>query len=190
MLFTKSVAPIAILASFAYVAQADMLRISNPTQGTTWKTGETVFLQWGGNCASMGRQAKEVDVNLMTGDPKALRFVAKLASIDCSGSNTRKEFTIPADVVKESGQYSLSVQTSPALSYSNSFKIETGAGGPASGSGDGDGSAAGGAALPGSSGAPGSNTGATAQSSSGSTTTAGSIAGVALAAVLFASQLL
>ncbi|KAF9974254.1 hypothetical protein BGZ73_002399 [Actinomortierella ambigua] len=116
---------------------ADMLQISNPTQGTVWKVGDTVFLQWSGNCASMGTtSAHMVDVNLMTGDPSALRFVAKLAEIDCSGANTRKEFVIPADVVRESGKYSLSVQTTPALSYSNVFTIDMG-GKPAVGAGSG-----------------------------------------------------
>ncbi|KAG0260603.1 hypothetical protein DFQ27_003451 [Actinomortierella ambigua] len=191
-MLTKTIATLATLASLACLTQADMLRISNPTQGTTWKTGETVFLQWAGNCASMGRQSKEVDINLMTGDPQALRFVAKLASIDCAGTDTRKEFIMPANVVTASGQYSLSVQTVPELSYSNVFTIETGAGGAAAGTGAaGNGST--GAAGNSGNAAPAAppNTGAVnPQSSSGSITTAGSVAGVALAAVFFASQLL
>ncbi|KAF9976983.1 hypothetical protein BGZ73_007388 [Actinomortierella ambigua] len=189
MMFIKSIATLVTMASLACLAQADMLRISNPTQGTTWKAGETVFLQWAGNCASMGHQSKEVDINLMTGDPQALRFVAKLASIDCSGTDTRKEFIMPADVVTASGKYSLSVQTVPELSYSNVFTIETARGPGAGGPGNG---AAGGAGNSGASGQSSSSGtgGANPQASSGSTTTAGSVAGVALAAVFFASQLL
>ncbi|KAF9963098.1 hypothetical protein BGZ65_006010 [Modicella reniformis] len=110
------------------LARADMLSISSPSKGTTWKVGDTVFLQWKGNCASMGKlSTKKVDVNLMSGPLTALRFVAKLASIDCSGTNTRKEFIVPAE---ESGDYSLQVQTEPQPSYSNIFMIEkNGAGG-------------------------------------------------------------
>ncbi|KAF9404201.1 hypothetical protein BGZ94_004312, partial [Podila epigama] len=124
-----SIVSLAALASMLALAQADMLQISNPTQGTRWKVGETVFLEWKGNCASMGASAKNADVDLMTGNSNALRFVAKLASIDCSGSNARKEFIIPADVVKESGNYSLAVQTVPQLSYSNVFTIDAADGG-------------------------------------------------------------
>ncbi|KAF9159439.1 hypothetical protein DFQ26_006518 [Actinomortierella ambigua] len=138
-MFRHSLITLATLASLlaSSAVSADMLQISNPTQGTVWKVGDTVFLQWSGNCASMGTTAANlVDVNLMTGDPSALRFVAKLADIDCSGVNTRKEFVIPADVVRESGKYSLSVQTSPALSYSNVFTIDMG-GKPTVGAGSG-----------------------------------------------------
>ncbi|KAF9275706.1 hypothetical protein BGZ68_010580 [Mortierella alpina] len=147
----KTAATFAALASLMAVAQADMLSISNPTKGTTWKVADTVFLQWKGNCASMGAAAaKSVDVNLMSGPDTALRFVAKLASIDCSGSETRKEFVIPADVVVESGNYSLQVQTEPQLSYSNIFSIETaggsgGNGGAGAGAGVGAGAGDGGA---------------------------------------------
>ncbi|KAF9141393.1 hypothetical protein BGX30_004893 [Mortierella sp. GBA39] len=132
MIFSKTVATLATLGSMMALAQADMLSLSNPTSGTTWKVGDTVFLQWKGNCASMGSPAaKTVDVNLMSGPSTALRFVAKLASIDCSNTNTRKEFTIPADLaklVKKDNDYSLQVQTEPQPSYSPTFKIETGDG--------------------------------------------------------------
>ncbi|KAF9948063.1 hypothetical protein BGZ72_009981 [Mortierella alpina] len=150
----KTAATFAALASLMAVAQADMLSISNPTKGTTWKVADTVFLQWKGNCASMGAAAaKSVDVNLMSGPDTALRFVAKLASIDCSGTETRKEFVIPADVVVESGNYSLQVQTEPQLSYSNIFSIETaggsgGNGGAGAGVGVGAGDGGAGTAAP------------------------------------------
>lgn len=133
MIFTKSsltttvLVVVALMSSFAQ-ADSDMLLISNPTLGTRWKVGEEVFLQWKGSCASMGSGARSVDVNLMTGPESALRFVAKLASIDCSGSNTRKEFVIPANDVPQSGKYSLQVQTGPRMSYSNLFTIDTAAG--------------------------------------------------------------
>ncbi|GJJ72707.1 hypothetical protein EMPS_05065 [Entomortierella parvispora] len=133
MIFTKSTIATtlltvgALMISFAQ-ADSDMLLISNPTLGTTWKVGDEVFLQWKGNCASMGPAAKSVDVNLMTGPDTALRFVAKLASIDCSGTNTRKSFVIPASDIPQSGKYSLQVLTSPRTSYSNIFTMETATG--------------------------------------------------------------
>ncbi|KAG0224223.1 hypothetical protein BGW42_005283 [Actinomortierella wolfii] len=168
---------------------ADMLQISNPTQGTVWKVGEIVFLQWSGNCASMGTTAAhQVDVNLMTGDPSALRFVAKLAEIDCSGSNTRKEFVIPADVVRESGKYSLSVQTAPALSYSNVFTIDMG-GKPAAGAGSG--AAPGTGSSPTNSNYPPANPAGEPKDQSAATTLKAHAAGWAVAGIaLLATQLL
>ncbi|KAF8937547.1 hypothetical protein EDD21DRAFT_351281 [Dissophora ornata] len=128
MIFSKTIATLATLASLMTFAEADMLSISNPAKGTKWKVGETVFLQWKGNCALMADSAaKAVDVNLMSGPETALRFVAKLASIDCSDTDTRKEFTIPSNVVAYSGSYSLQVQTEPQPSYSNIFTIENAA---------------------------------------------------------------
>ncbi|KAF8939249.1 hypothetical protein BGZ47_008252 [Haplosporangium gracile] len=190
-----SIATLATLASMMALAQADMLSLSNPTSGTIWKVGDTVFLQWKGNCASMGSPAaKTVDVNLMSGPSTALRFVAKLASIDCSNTNTRKEFTIPADLAKlviKDDDYSLQVQTEPQPSYSPTFKIETG-----DGSADGSAGAGvkdangGGTVLAGTDSASHANGAAGAVSpikNGGSTATA---AAVALAAVLVAAQLL
>ncbi|KAF9911625.1 hypothetical protein EC991_002743 [Linnemannia zychae] len=195
MIFSKSIATLATIASMMALAQADMLFISNPTSGTTWKVGDTVFLQWKGNCASMGSPAaKLVDVNLMSGPSTALRFVAKLASIDCSNANTRKEFTIPAEVaklMKKDDEYSLQVQTEPQPSYSPVFKIDTGDGSDPAGAGTAPGDAKGGESVSASSD-PSSHTSGTSGSASpikngGSTATG---AAVALAAILVAAQLL
>lgn len=186
------------MASMMALAQADMLSLSNPTSGTIWKVGDTVFLQWKGNCASMGSPAaKMVDVNLMSGPSTALRFVAKLASIDCSNTNTRKEFTIPADLaklVKKEDDYSLQVQTEPQPSYSPTFKIESGDGTAAAGAdgsaGAGTGDANGGgsvAAVGDSSSHTSGAAGASPIKNGGSMATG---AAVALAAVLVAAQLL
>ncbi|KAG0252497.1 hypothetical protein BGZ95_006611 [Linnemannia exigua] len=197
MIFSKTVTTLATLASMMTLAQADMLSISNPTSGTKWKVGDTVFLQWKGNCASMGSPAaKTVDVNLMSGPSTALRFVAKLASIDCSSTNTRKEFTISADLgklVEKETEYSLQVQTEPQPSYSPTFKIDTGDGTDPNGSagtgapGDANG---GGSVLAGSD--PSSHTSG-ASSPASPIKNGGSMAtgaAVALAAVLVAAQLL
>ncbi|KAF9322231.1 hypothetical protein BG006_002447 [Podila minutissima] len=183
MIFSKTFASLATLASMLALAQADMLQISNPTQGTRWKVGETVFLEWKGNCASMGSAAKNVDVDLMTGNSNALRFVAKLASIDCSASNNRKEFVIPADVVKESGIYSLAVQTVPQLSYSNVFTIDS-----AVGAGDGGVTAE----TPGAGGQAGTTPGQdpNTKNSGAAQGTVTAATAVAMAAVAFAAQLL
>lgn len=183
-LATSLLATATLLSSFA---QADMLLISNPTRGTTWKVGETVFLQWKGTCASMSNPAaKSVDVNLMTGPENTLRFVAKLASIDCSGTNTRKEFIIPANVVAQSGNYSLQVQTGPQLSYSPIFTIEaaTGSGTEAS---TNNGSNLSQTNVGGSNLASGAASTVTPIKNKRSTATASA---VALAAVLIAAQLL
>ncbi|KAG0016478.1 hypothetical protein BGZ81_011169 [Podila clonocystis] len=182
MIFSKTLASLTTLASMLVLAQADMLQISNPTQGTRWKVGETVFLEWKGNCASMGSAAKNADVDLMTGNSNALRFVAKLASIDCSASNNRKEFVIPADVVKESGNYSLAVQTVPQLSYSNVFTIDSAVGGDSGETGG----------TPGAGGQPGT-TPAQDPNTKNSGAAQGTVAAatvVAMAAVAFAAQLL
>lgn len=182
MIFSKTTASLATLASMLALAQADMLQISNPTQGTRWKVSETVFLEWKGNCASMGAAAKNADVDLMTGNSNALRFVAKLASIDCSGSNNRKEFAIPADFVKESGNYSLAVQTVPQLSYSNVFTIESATA-----------TDAGGAGAPTSGGPTGTTLSQDPNNTKNSGAAQGTVAAatvVAMAAVAFAAQLL
>ncbi|KAF9929811.1 hypothetical protein FBU30_001185 [Linnemannia zychae] len=197
MIFSKTVTTITTIASMVALAQADMLSISNPTSGTTWKVGDTVFLQWKGNCASMGSPAaKSVDVNLMSGPSTALRFVAKLASIDCSNTNTRKEFTIPVELtklVKNEDTYSLQVQTEPQPSYSPTFKIETGDGSTSAG---GDPNATSGDANGGgqvtSASNPSSHTSGAAGPASpiknGGSAATGAV--VAIAAVLVAAQLL
>ncbi|KAF9294906.1 hypothetical protein BKA57DRAFT_323209 [Linnemannia elongata] len=199
MIFSKTVATLATLGSMMAFAQADMLSLSNPTSGTIWKVGDTVFLQWKGNCASMGSPAaKSVDVNLMSGPSTALRFVAKLASIDCSNTNTRKEFTIPADLaklVKKDDDYSLQVQTEPQPSYSPTFKIETGdestvgVGGSVGSVGGVDANGGGTVAAGGDSATQSSGAaGATSPIKNGGSMATG--AAVALAAVLVAAQLL
>ncbi|KAF9358640.1 hypothetical protein BGX26_001269 [Mortierella sp. AD094] len=129
MIFSKTIATLATLASALAIAHASTLEIgtlaiSNPTKGTTWKVGETVFLQWTNKCSTTADK-NAVDVNLMTGGANALRFITRLATIDCSSTNNiRKEFTIPPEAVAATGSYSLMVQTTPP-SYSNIFTIET-----------------------------------------------------------------
>ncbi|KAH7046144.1 hypothetical protein BKA57DRAFT_465816 [Linnemannia elongata] len=104
------------------VVSADMLQINNPTDGTVWKTGVPNFVGWTGNCASMGNDAKAVKVDLVNGPSTAVRYVATLGTLDCSGSNTRADMTVPSTVA--SGEYAIVVRTSPQQSYTNAFKIE------------------------------------------------------------------
>lgn len=191
MIFSKTLA-VATLASLVTFAQADGLEISNPTEGTTWKVGETVFLQWKGNCASMdGPAAKNVEVNLMLGPASALRFVAKLATIDCSGSNTRKEFTIPTDIVHESGDYALQVLTKAAPSYSNFFTIETAMGRTETGSKTGNDGVVGGTINDGINGASVSKTEAMAHNAAGpSAFKSATISAVVLAGVFIVARVL
>ncbi|KAF9148932.1 hypothetical protein BG015_009296 [Linnemannia schmuckeri] len=104
------------------VVSADMLQINNPTDGTVWKTGVPNFVGWTGNCASMGNDSKAVKVDLVNGPSTAVRYVATLGTLDCSGSNTRADMTVPSTVA--SGEYAIVVRTSPQQSYTNGFKIE------------------------------------------------------------------
>ncbi|KAF9097049.1 hypothetical protein BGX29_008280 [Mortierella sp. GBA35] len=104
----------------AYV-NADMLQINNPTAGTVWTAGVSNFVGWTGNCASMGAAAKNVTVILNTGPSEAVRYVATLGTLDCSGSSTRTDLTVPLTV--STGTYSIVVRTDPQLSYTNMFTI-------------------------------------------------------------------
>ncbi|KAF9126152.1 hypothetical protein BGW39_006837 [Mortierella sp. 14UC] len=118
------------IASFAFSAAAlvgnmvaaDMLQINNPTDGTVWKTGVPNFVGWTGNCASMGNDSKAVKVDLVNGPSTAVRYIATLGTLDCSGSNTRADMTVPSSVA--SGEYAIVVRTAPQQSYTNAFKIE------------------------------------------------------------------
>ncbi|KAF9427333.1 hypothetical protein BGZ94_005113 [Podila epigama] len=117
----KSIATLAIALSSAILVSADMLQIHNPTVGSVWKTGTPSYLGWSGSCASMGAEGQKVNVDLMTGPSDLLRYVTTVGTIDCTGSVTRADITVPMEV--ESGKYSLAVRTTPALSYSNIFTI-------------------------------------------------------------------
>ncbi|KAF9917583.1 hypothetical protein FBU30_000681 [Linnemannia zychae] len=120
----------ATIATFAFsaaalvssVVSADMLQINNPTDGTVWKTGVPNFVGWTGNCASMGNDSKAVKVDLVNGPSTAVRYVATLGTLDCSGSNTRADMTVPSTVT--SGEYAIVVRTVPQQSFTNAFKIE------------------------------------------------------------------
>ncbi|KAF9170857.1 hypothetical protein BGX21_003145 [Mortierella sp. AD011] len=108
-------------AALVATASADMLQINNPTNGTEWTTNVPGFVGWNGNCASMGKSAKIVKVDLVDGPSTAVRYVATLGTLDCSGTNTRADMTVPDTV--PSGQYAIVVRTSPAQSYTSSFRI-------------------------------------------------------------------
>ncbi|KAG0360024.1 hypothetical protein BC939DRAFT_435485 [Gamsiella multidivaricata] len=128
----KFLATVAIVASsLAAIATADMLQINNPTQGSTWTTGKSEFVGWTGNCASMGDAGKNVTVDLVTGPASAVRYVATLGTLDCSGSLTRADFTVPDSIA--TGQYAIIVRTQPQgqESYTNNFQINSGAVAPA-----------------------------------------------------------
>ncbi|KAI1320103.1 hypothetical protein EDD11_002075 [Mortierella claussenii] len=107
--------------TLAAFVNADMLQINNPTDGTVWTAGVSNFVGWTGNCASMGAAAKNVTVILNTGPSEAVRYVATLGTLDCSGSSTRTDLTVPLTI--SSGTYSIVVRTDPQLSYTNMFTI-------------------------------------------------------------------
>ncbi|KAF9903151.1 hypothetical protein EC991_004134 [Linnemannia zychae] len=119
MKFTTSL--LVAATTLAAYAHADMLQINNPTAGTVWTAGVSNFVGWTGNCASMGAAAKNVTVILNTGPSDAVRYVATLGTLDCSGSSTRTDLTVPLTVT--SGTYSIVVRTDPQLSYTNMFTI-------------------------------------------------------------------
>ncbi|KAF8983878.1 hypothetical protein BGZ46_009335 [Entomortierella lignicola] len=119
MKFTASI--LAVTATLASLVNADMLQINNPTAGTVWVANVPNFIGWTGNCASMEAAAKNVTVILNTGPSDAVRYVATLGTLDCSGSNTRTDLTVPSNV--PSGTYSIVVRTDPQLSYTNMFTI-------------------------------------------------------------------
>ncbi|CAO3572341.1 unnamed protein product [Mortierella alpina] len=119
MKFTTSL--LVAATTLAASVSADMIQINNPTAGTVWTAGVANFVGWTGNCASMGEAAKNVTVILNTGPSEAVRYVATLGTLDCSGSSTRTDLTVPLSV--SSGTYSIVVRTDPQLSYTNMFTI-------------------------------------------------------------------
>lgn len=155
------------MATLATFATADMLKINNPTDGTVWTTDVPNFVGWEGNCASMGNDSKTVKVDLVNGPSSAVRYVATLGTLDCSGSNTRADMSVPGTVA--SGQYAIVVRTSPEQSYTNSFQINnpsspappaapTTAAPPAAGTGSGSNSGSGSGSGSSSGQSPSSNT--------------------------------
>ncbi|KAF9408290.1 hypothetical protein BGZ94_002356 [Podila epigama] len=119
MKFTTTLLAAAI--TMASYVNADMIQINNPTVGTIWTAGVSNFVGWSGNCNSMGPAAMNVTVILNTGPSEAVRYVATLGTLDCSGTSTRTDLTVPLSV--PSGTYSIVVRTVPELSYTNMFKI-------------------------------------------------------------------
>ncbi|KAF9947399.1 hypothetical protein BGZ72_010585 [Mortierella alpina] len=118
----KFTATLAIASTVAALASAQTIQINNPTLGSTWTVGQaTNYLGWTGNCAGMGNSSKAVDVELVQGPANMVRFVAKLATIDCSAGNTRAD--IPLGGTVQSGKYSIRVQTTPQVSYSTEFTV-------------------------------------------------------------------
>ncbi|KAI9236818.1 MAG: hypothetical protein BYD32DRAFT_487791 [Podila humilis] len=118
----KFIATLAVAASSVVaLASADMLQVHNPTRGSVWKTDTPSYLGWTGNCASMGAAGRTALVDLMTGPSDSLRFVTNVGTIDCTGNTGRSDITIPKDV--QTGKYSLTIRTSPDISYTNVFDI-------------------------------------------------------------------
>ncbi|KAG0308967.1 hypothetical protein BGZ98_005986 [Dissophora globulifera] len=117
----KFITAIAAVAAVAAVANAQTLQINNPTQGTVWTTGAPSYISWTSNCAAMGNASHAVGIQLVNGPSTAVRFVADLGNLDCSGTNTSLNVVVPSTVV--TGEYSLRVNTLPQASYSLPFQI-------------------------------------------------------------------
>ncbi|KAF9290441.1 hypothetical protein BGZ68_007069 [Mortierella alpina] len=120
MKFTSSV--IVAASSLVALVSADMLQINNPTTGSTWTTGVPSFVGWTGNCNALGSTiGKNVTIDLVNGPANAVRYVATLGGLDCTGTNTRSDVTVPNTVAP--GMYSIIVRTGDQASYSNVFQI-------------------------------------------------------------------
>ncbi|KAF9353193.1 hypothetical protein BGX34_011744 [Mortierella sp. NVP85] len=118
----KFLAVVAVAASsLVTMASAKPLQINNPTQGSVWTAGKKGFLGWSGNCKKMGSRGLNVTVDIVTGPAEAVRYVATLGHIDCTGSIVKQTFTVPTTI--ESGAYALIVRTTPQPSFSNHFEI-------------------------------------------------------------------
>lgn len=76
---------------------------------------------WTGNCASMANDSRAVKIELVNGPATAVRYVADVGVLDCSGSSTRADATVPDTV--PSGKYSIRVLTVPNPSYSPAFEV-------------------------------------------------------------------
>ncbi|KAK3821389.1 MAG: hypothetical protein J3Q66DRAFT_333206 [Benniella sp.] len=109
------------ISSLAAVASANELQVTNPTQGTVWTAGEPVFVTWGRNCKGMGKDGRNVTVDIVTGPADALRYVATLGHINCSGSYKPAHFTLTDTI--QTGTYALVIRTLPNPSYTNVFQI-------------------------------------------------------------------
>ncbi|KAF8923836.1 hypothetical protein EDD21DRAFT_380016 [Dissophora ornata] len=112
-------------ASVAAVANAQAIQINNPTDGTVWTAGSSGYISWTSNCAAMGNSSRAVDIQLIDGPSTAVRFVADLGNLDCSGNTTSLTITVPTTVA--TGSYSLRVLTLPTNSYSTTFQINNAA---------------------------------------------------------------
>ncbi|KAF9896919.1 hypothetical protein BX616_006499 [Lobosporangium transversale] len=116
----KFIAVAAAAASLAAVS-AQKIAINNPIDGTVWTSGQTGYIAWTGNCASMGNASHAVDIHLVNGPSNAVRYVTTLGSLDCSGAISSTTIPIPSNVT--SGVYSLRVLTTPDNSYSSQFQL-------------------------------------------------------------------
>lgn len=94
---------------------------SHPTVGTVWHGGGQDFISWIGNCADMGTAGQAVNIDLVNGPSIAVRFVASLGNLNCSGRITTWTLTVPSNVAP--GEYSLRIDTTPTI-YSSIFQID------------------------------------------------------------------
>ncbi|KAF9582234.1 hypothetical protein BGW38_000468 [Lunasporangiospora selenospora] len=116
----KFIATLAAASAAVALTSAQIIQINNPTKGTNWKIGSTVFISWTANCKSMGAAAQSVKIDLVNGPSDAVQFVEDLGFLNCSGDATRSNITVPAVTP---GEYSVRVMTTPTNSYSPAFNV-------------------------------------------------------------------
>ncbi|KAK5814960.1 hypothetical protein F5H01DRAFT_321899 [Linnemannia elongata] len=111
-----------VTLAFTVVSNAQSQVISHPTVGTVWHGGGQDFISWIGNCADMGTAGQAVNIDLVYGPSIAVRFVASLGTLNCSGRITTWTLTVPSNVAP--GEYSLRIDTTPTI-YSSIFQIDS-----------------------------------------------------------------
>ncbi|ORX94842.1 hypothetical protein K493DRAFT_301827 [Basidiobolus meristosporus CBS 931.73] len=124
-MFTKSLASIFVLAA-SVVADYS---ITQPVDGTVWKSGNKITITWLVNDSPPATPAK-IDIALMSGPPEALQVKTVIAS-GVSSADGKYEWTVPANM--ENGQnYVVRAGNGPDVKYSHFFNVAGGGGASAS----------------------------------------------------------
>ena len=70
----------------------------------------------------MGEAGRKVTVDLVTGPENAVRYVATLGVLNCTGKKKSASFNLPRGT--ESGSYAIIVRTTPQPSFSYNFEVK------------------------------------------------------------------
>ncbi|KAK9762024.1 hypothetical protein K7432_012624 [Basidiobolus ranarum] len=118
-MFTKSIVSVALLAA-SVVADYS---ITQPVDGTVWKSGSKVIITWTADSQPPAAPAK-FDLTLMSGDEKALQVTANIASgVDTAAG--KYEWTVPAGIEKGT-TYAVRAGNGGEVKYSHFFSVAAG----------------------------------------------------------------